>query len=165
MVRGEDGIPLKLKQGIGPHLQMRFDTRGSSQVVAGNSAFITSCDGDLWAPLCCMKGVMPPLESGEGTRDCLLGAVGENASSLIDRVISWVFSSCGRRLGIPLQVPKELREPLVLPQGSQVSIQVVRASAGFIWSHDRGIGPQSAWKGESQGVSSGAEGSLDSLEL
>ena len=62
MVRGEDGIPLKLKQGMGPNLQMRFDTRGSSQVVAGNSAFIMSCDGDLLAPLSCMKGVKPPLK-------------------------------------------------------------------------------------------------------
>ena len=112
-----------------------------------------------------MKGVTPPLESGEGTRDCLLGAVGENASSLIDRVISWVFSSCGRRLGIPLQVPKELREPLVLPQGSQVSIRVARVSAGVLWSHVRGIRPQFAWKGESQGVSRVAAGSVGSLEL
>ena len=70
-----------------------------------------------------------------------------------------------RGLGFLSRYHRELREPLVLPQGSQVSIQVVRASAGFIWNHDRGIGPQSAWKGESQGVSSGAEGSLDSLEL
>ena len=51
MVRGEVGIPLELKQGMGPHLQMRWDTQGSSRVVAGNSAFISSCDGDLWAPL------------------------------------------------------------------------------------------------------------------
>ena len=50
MVRGEGGNPLELKQGMGPHLQMRWDTQGSSRVVAGNSAFISSCDGDLWAP-------------------------------------------------------------------------------------------------------------------
>ena len=43
----------------------------------------------------------------------------------------------------------ELREPLVLPQGSQVSIGVVRASPGVLWSHSRGIRPQFTWKGES----------------
>ena len=62
VVRGEVGIPLELKQGMGPHLQMRWDTRCSSQVVVGNSAFILSFDGDLWAPLSCMNGVKPPLE-------------------------------------------------------------------------------------------------------
>ena len=59
----------------------------------------------------------------------------------------------------------ELREPLVLPQGSQFSIRVTRGSAGLLWSHDRGIRPQFAWKVECQGVSPGATGSLGSLEL
>ena len=59
----------------------------------------------------------------------------------------------------------ELREPLMLPQGSQVSIRVARASAGVLWSHIRGIRPQFAWKGESQGVSRVAAESVGSLEL
>ena len=59
----------------------------------------------------------------------------------------------------------ELREPLVLPQGSQVSIRVARASTGVLWSHGRGIRPQFTWKGESQGVSQVAAGSVGSLEL
>ena len=77
MVREEVGIPFELKQGMGPHLLMRWETPVSSQLVAGNSGFIVSCDGYLWVPLSCMKGVTPPLESGEGTRDCSLGTVGE----------------------------------------------------------------------------------------
>ena len=76
MVQGVVGIPLELKQGMGPHLQRRWETRSSSHLVAGNSGFIVSCDGYLWVPLSCMKGVTPPLESGEGTRDCSLGTVG-----------------------------------------------------------------------------------------
>ena len=59
----------------------------------------------------------------------------------------------------------ELREPLVLPEGSPVAIRVVRGSVGLLWSHGRGIRPQFAWKGKSQGVSQGAAGSLGSLEL
>ena len=35
----------------------------------------------------------------------------------------------------------ELREPLMLPQGSQVSIGTARTSAGMLWSHGRGIRP------------------------
>lgn len=33
----EAGIPLELKQGMGPHFQMRWNTRGFSRVVAGIS--------------------------------------------------------------------------------------------------------------------------------
>ena len=62
MMRGEVGIPLELKQGMGPHLQRRWDTRGPSPVVVGMLAFISSYDRDLWAHLSCMKGVKPPLE-------------------------------------------------------------------------------------------------------
>ena len=53
----------------------------------------------------------------------------------------------------------------MLPQGSQVSIRVMRASTGVLWSHGRGIRPQFTWKGESQGVSQVAAGSVGSLEL
>ena len=68
-------------------------------------------------------------------------------------------------LGFLSRYHEELREPLVLPQGSQVSIQVVRASAGVLWSHGWGIRPQFALKRESQGVSRVAAGSVGSLEL
>ena len=53
----------------------------------------------------------------------------------------------------------------MLPQGSQVSIQVARVSTGVLWSHGRGIRSQFAWKGESQGVSRVVAGSVGSLEL
>ena len=59
----------------------------------------------------------------------------------------------------------EFMEPLVLPQRSQVSIRVARASAGVLWSHGRGIRRQFSWKGESQGVSRVVAGSVCSLEL
>ena len=59
----------------------------------------------------------------------------------------------------------ELRQPVVLPQGSQVSIQVARASVGVIWSHGREIRHQFAWKGESQGVSRIASESVGFLKL
>ena len=79
---------------------------------------------------------------------------------------SGLFSSCKGPLGIHSRVTAgELREPLLLPRGSQVSVQVARASTGVLWSHGRGIRPQFAWKGESQGVSRVAAGSAGSLEL
>ena len=135
---GEVGIPLELKQGMGPHLRMRWETRGSSRLVAGNSSFISSCDGDL--------------ELHEGSQ----------ASSRVLRGNSGMLSRCCRRkgprlaltgascglsrvavggLGFLSRYHRELGEPLVLSQQSQVSIRVVRASAGVLWSHGRGIRP------------------------
>ena len=46
----EVGIPLELKQGMGPHLQMRWNTRGFSRVVAGNSASSRVVTGISGAP-------------------------------------------------------------------------------------------------------------------
>ena len=43
----------------------------------------------------------------------------------------------------------------MLPQGSQVSIQVVRECTGLLWILGRGIRPQFPWKARSQGVSQG----------
>ena len=56
-------------------------------------------------------------------------------------------------LGFLSRYHGELGQPLVLPQGSQVSFRVARVSTGVLWSHGRGIRPQFAWKWESKGVS------------
>ena len=162
----EVGIPLELKQGMGPHLHMRWETRGSSRVVVGNSGFLSRYDWNLWAPFTCMKGVKPHLQFREGTRDCSLDAEGTNGLKSHGRGTHLVFlklqwegwdSSPG--------TPGELKEPLLLPQGSHVSIQVVRGSARLLLGHSRGIRPQFTWKGESQLISLVAAGRLGSLEL
>ena len=150
---------------MGPHLQMRWDTWGSSRVVAGNSAFISSCDGNLSTPLSCLRE-SSFLSSFEREPGIVLEVLQEKrASSRVDRGISWFVSSCGGRLGVPLHVPPGAQEPLVLPQGSQVSIHLLKVNARVFWSHGRGIRPQFAWKGESQGVSRVAAGSVGSLKL
>ena len=77
-MQGEVGIPLELKQGMGPHLHVRWETRGSSRIVAGNKGFHLRCDGDLRTPFNCMKRVKPHLKIGEGTQECSLGAAGTN---------------------------------------------------------------------------------------
>ena len=77
-MQGEVGIPLELKQGMGPHLHVRWETRGTSRIVAGNKGFHLRCDGDLRTPFNCMKRVKPHLKIGEGTRECSLGAAGTN---------------------------------------------------------------------------------------
>ena len=44
-------------------------------------------------------------------------------------------------LGFLLSCDRDLREPLMLPQGSQASYRVARGISEFISSHCRGIGP------------------------
>ena len=68
-------------------------------------------------------------------------------------------------LGFDSRYHEEFREPLVFRQGSQVSTRVERLNTGVLWSRGRGIRSQFAWKGESQGVSRVAIGSVGSLKL
>ena len=56
----------------------------------------------------------------------------EGVSSHYDGGNSWFFSSCGGILEL-----RELREPVVLPQGNPISIRVVRGSWGLLSSHCR----------------------------
>jgi len=61
--------------------------------------------------------------------------------------------AAAQRVGFLSSYDEELREPLVWPQGSPVSIRVVRGSTALLSSHGRGIGPQESLKGEYRGLS------------
>ena len=66
--------------------------------------------------------------------------------------------AAAQREGFSSSYDGELREPLVWPQGSPVSIRVERGSLALLWIHCRGIQPQGALKGESRGLSRVAAG-------
>ena len=69
-------------------------------------------------------------------------------------------------LGFLLSCDRDLREPLMLPQGSQASFQVSRGTSGFLLSRCRGIGPHLELKWETQGsspVATGISGFLSSF--
>ena len=75
------------------------------------------------------------------------------ASSHNDGGISWFFPSCCPTCVFFLSYTWELRDPLLWTQGSPVSTRVARGNAALLSSHDRGIRPQDALKGKSQGLS------------
>ena len=56
----------------------------------------------------------------------------KRASSHIEGRISWFFSSCGRKRGVPLELRRDLRDLLVLPQESLVCMRVTRGHSGFL---------------------------------
>ena len=74
-------------------------------------------------------------------------------SSSDDGGVSWVFSSWGASVGFFTRYDRELREPLVWRQGSQVSMHVARGNASLLSSHGRGIGIQDALKEDSESFS------------
>ena len=61
-------------------------------------------------------------------------------------------------MGFLMSYEGELREPLVWPQGSPVSIIVARGRMELVSRHCRGIGPQDTLKKESRGLSGVASG-------
>ena len=134
--------------------KVHLGSQALSQVGAKHSALLSSCDQYSWSPLSGLKEVKPPMELWEGTRDCSLGPAGKEGPHLVrtgeSRGFSWVAA---RSLGFLSSYDGEIREPLVLPQGSPVCLRVARGSTGFFSSHSRGIGPQFALKGESWGLS------------
>ena len=79
--------------------------------------------GISWSPLSGLKGVKPPVEFLEGTQDCFLGPAGKEWPQLAITGDSRGFSRVvAGSLGFLLSYDGELREPLVLPQESPVSI-------------------------------------------
>ena len=54
--------------------------------------------------LSCLKDVQDPFEAQEGRWDFSRDAAAEKASSCVEGRISWFFSTCSRKLGIPLEL-------------------------------------------------------------
>ena len=71
--------------------------------------------------------------------------------------VSWFFWSCGASVGFLTRYDRELREPLVWCQGSQVSIRVARGRTSLLSSHGRGIRAQHNKK-DARGLSRVAAG-------
>ena len=139
----------RLTRGVRPRLEGKQRTRLSSRVATRIS----------WSPLSGLKGVNPPLQFGERTRDCSPGHAGKEGPHLemtgASRVFSraaapvWGFSrgttgssgslSCGNR---------EVRSPWAGQGGG----------ASLLSSQGRGIGPHDGLKKDSRCLSRVAAG-------
>ena len=138
------GLHSRLTRVLRPCLEGKQRTPLSSRVVTHI----------FWSPLSGLKGVKPPLQFGEKTRDCSTGYAGKEGPHLtMTGGISCVSSSCGASVGFLMRYNEDLREPLVRRQGSQVSMRVARGSVSFLSNHDREIGPQDMLKKDSRGLS------------
>ena len=116
-------------QGIWPHLTVRGDLLvflEFRQGPWGSSGIATGTSGNL---SCCLREVKSPFE--REVKIALEVLQGNRASSRVEGDISWVFffffSSCGGSMGFLSNCKEDLREPSMLPQGSQASFQVAKA--------------------------------------
>ena len=69
-----------------------------------------------------------------------------------------VFLELQHDVLVSLYYNGEFKEWLVWPQGSPVSIRVLRGSSALLSSHGRGTGPKVTLKGDSRGLSGVAVG-------
>ena len=134
-------------------------SQASSRGEAKYSALFSSHDGYLlepteWRKSCQASCGVWRENSGLFSRSCRK----RKPSSRDDGGVLWVLSSCGSSVGFLTRYNRELREPLVWRQGSQVSMHVARGSASLLLSHGMGLGPQDALKKDSRGLSRVAEG-------
>ena len=120
---GKFGVSLELGRG----------TQGASRVAPGKSSHHLSCEGE--------HGIALESRPGDG------------ASIRIEGGISRSFSSCGRKLCVPLSCDGDLRELLMVPMRSQESFGVVRGFSGFLWGRCNGRGPHLELRREPQGSS------------
>ena len=131
-------------------------TQGVRPSLEGKQRILLTCPvspGISWSPLSGLKGAKPPVEFGKRILDCSPVHAGKRPSSRDDGGVSWVFSGCGISSGFLMRYERELRQPLVWHQGSQVFMSMVRGSASLLSIHGMGIGPQDALKKDSRGIS------------
>ena len=161
MCKGNIGFLTSQHRGIGPDLEMMWGTRAPSQVMAGDSGFLSSGDWNLGEPLDLHKCCQALLSSFERELGTVLEVLLGKGPYLALRQESSGFSHVAvGSLGFLSSCDRDLRERFVLPQGSQVSFGVLRVRAGLLSSYCRRIRPHLALRGESHGVSRVLAGSF-----
>ena len=138
------GLHFRLTRGVRYHLERKERTPLSSRVATGIS----------WSPLSSLKGVKPPVEFGERTRDCSLGHAGNEGPHL---PMTWESRSFS-----PVAAPVSgFSRGMTASSGSlscaarevKSPMQWARGCLSLLSSHGRGIGPQDALKKDAQGLS------------
>ena len=139
---GNLGFLLSHCRGIGPHLKLRWGTRGSCWVEVRNSGFFSSCDGELGDPFELKQVSQSPSWGARGKSWFLSSGSTGNGSHFEMRWGTW----CSSRVvvgssGFLSSCDGYPGEPLKLQKGSQASFRVARGDSGFVSSRCRGIGP------------------------
>ena len=65
----------------------------------------------------------------------------KKSSSRVEGRISWLFSSCSKKLEVPLQLRWGPQGPALVSQESPVCMRVTRGLSGFLSCQSRGLDP------------------------
>ena len=95
--------------------------------------------------LSCLKDVQDPFEAQEGRWDFSRDAAAEKASSCVEGRISWFFSTCSSKLGVPLKLRlgpqgptrggfRNVQSPSELRRASRESSAAISGAEILIWS-------------------------------
>ena len=141
---------------------MRWQTRGSSQVVAGNLRFLSICNRFLWETLELSKGSQAICQVVRGIMVLLLSHCRGIGPLLMFKGSIVIFLELWREARGSSQIVTGTSGKLVLPQGSQASFHVVRGNLGFLSDHCSGIRPHLELRSKTRGSSRIAVGVLGS---
>ena len=134
----------RLTRGVRPRLQWKQRTALSSRFATGIS----------WSPLCGLKGVKPPVEFGERTRDGSLGHAGDEGPHLPMTWETWGFSQAAAPVsGFSRGTTSSSGSLSCAAREVKSPIQGVRCCKSLLSNHGRGIRPQDALKGLSRSFS------------
>ena len=139
----------KRTRGLRPHLEWRQRIPLSSRVTTGIS----------WSPLSDLKGVKPPVEFGEKTRDCSPGHAGNEGPHHEMTRATRGFPRAGAPVwGFQRYTPGSSGSLSCGARELRSCMRVARGSGSLLWSHGRGIVPQDALKKDSRVLSRVAAG-------
>ena len=141
-------------RGKGPHLALRGVSLRFSRVAVGSLEFLLSDGGHLREPRVFSLGSQASFQVLRGIlgflRRCCSGIGPHFTFRVKCRGFSRVMAVS---LGCLSSCDRDVKIPLIWPQGSQVSFRVSRGSTGLLSSHCRGTWPHLTLRGESCGVS------------
>ena len=124
--RGEVEFLSRYHRGKGPHLALRGESPGFSQVAAGSLAFLSSYYGDLSDPLVFPQESQVSMQVERGLSGfIIIQVLGPRSSSGVEAGTSGFLSSADMDLGVPLE----------FQQGSQASSLVVTWKSAFLLSY------------------------------
>ena len=118
----------------------------------GPSVFLSSGDGYVGELLDLHQGCQEPFRGSRRKVGYLSRCCSRKGPHFTLRGESPFFPRvAGRKLGFPLNYDWNLRDPLVLPQESPVTMRVARGLSGFLSSRCPGRGPHLKLRPERQG--------------
>ena len=137
----------RLIRGVRPPLERKQRTPLSSRAATRIS----------WSPLSGLKGVKPPVEFGERTRDCSPGNSGKRRRSSREDRASRGFLELQRQCGISHEVRWGAQGASRVAPGKSSPHEMARGSSSLLSCHGRVIGPQDGLKKDSRGLSRSEE--------